>query len=53
MMQPEDIAAGILFAATLPARTMIDDMTFTPTMPRDSSAEIEVARRAGAPDGIF
>ena len=51
MMLPEDIAAGILFAATLPPRTMIDDMTFTPTMQRDTSEDIEVARHAGAPDG--
>ena len=51
MMHPEDIAAGILFAATLPPRTMIDDMTFTPTIQRDTSEEVAVARRAGAPDG--
>jgi NADP-dependent 3-hydroxy acid dehydrogenase YdfG len=51
MMHPEDIAAGILFAATLPARTMIDDMTFTPTVQRDTTEEVAVARSAGAPDG--
>ena len=51
MMGPEDIAAGILLAATLPARTMIDDMTFTPTIQRDTTEDIAVARRAGAPEG--
>ena len=31
MVQPEDIAAAALFAAQLPARTCIADMTITPT----------------------
>ena len=51
MMLPQDIAAGILLAATLPARTMIDDMTFSPTIQRNTTEDEAVARRAGAPDG--
>ena len=31
MVQPEDIAAAAVFAACLPARTCIADMTITPT----------------------
>ena len=51
MMLPEDIAEGILLAATLPARTMIDDITFTPTIQRDTTKDIAAARMAGAPEG--
>ena len=51
MMLPEDIAEGILLAATLPARTMIDDITFTPTIQRDTTQDVAVARMAGAPEG--
>lgn len=51
MMLPEDIAEGILLAATLPARTMIDDITFTPTIQRDTTEDVAVARMAGAPEG--
>ena len=51
MMLPEDIAEGILLAATLPARTMIDDITFTPTIQRDTTVDVAVARMAGAPEG--
>ena len=50
MMQPEDIAEGILLAATLPARTMIDDITFTPTIQRDTTVDVAAARTKGSPE---
>ncbi len=48
MMQPEDVASAILLCATMPARTRVEEMILTPTMPRDMSAELEVARTAGS-----
>ena len=50
MMQPEDVAACIHLAATLPQRAVIEEITVAPTIPRDMSAEMEVARNAGAPE---
>lgn len=49
MMQPEDVAACIHLAATLPPRTVIEEIVVAPTKTRDMSAEIEVAKTAGAP----
>lgn len=49
MMQPEDVAACIHLAATLPLRTMIEEVVVSPTIPRDMSAEMEMAKQAGAP----
>ena len=50
MMQPEDVARCIHLAATLPQRTVIEELVVSPTFQRDMSAEIEIARKAGAPD---
>lgn len=50
MMQPEDVARCILLAASLPPRTVIEEIVVAPTIQRDMSAEIEVARNAGAPN---
>ncbi|MEZ6131405.1 MAG: SDR family oxidoreductase [Planctomycetaceae bacterium] len=50
MMQPEDVAACIHLAATLPQRTMIEEITVSPTIPRDMSAEMAMAAKAGAPE---
>ncbi|MEP3479399.1 MAG: SDR family oxidoreductase [Fuerstiella sp.] len=47
MMQPEDVAACIHLAATLPPRTVIEEIVVAPTKNRDMSAEIEVAKTAG------
>ena len=44
MMQPEDVAACILVAATMPHRTVIEEIVVAPTYPRDMSAEMEVAK---------
>lgn len=49
MMQPEDVAACIHLAATLPVRTVVEEIVVSPTIPRDMSAEMEVAKQAGAP----
>ncbi|HYB42484.1 MAG TPA: SDR family oxidoreductase [Candidatus Methylomirabilis sp.] len=51
MMQAEDVARAILFCVTLPPRTVIEEIVMSPTVLRDQSADIEVARRMGAPDG--
>ena len=51
MMQPEDVARAILLCATLPARTVIEELVMSPTILRDQSKDIEIARRLGAPDG--
>ncbi|MDX1385250.1 MAG: SDR family oxidoreductase, partial [Thermoanaerobaculia bacterium] len=39
MMQAEDVARAILLAATLPQRTVIEEMTMMPTRLRDFSAD--------------
>jgi NADP-dependent 3-hydroxy acid dehydrogenase YdfG len=49
MMQAEDVARVILLCATLPPRTVIEEVVMSPTFDRDRSADLEVARRAGAP----
>ena len=49
MMEPEDVAACIHLAATLPQRTVIEEIVVAPTVPRDMSAEMEVAKTTGAP----
>ena len=49
MMQPEDVAGAILFCATTPARTLIEEIVMTPTKPRNMEAEMKIARDAGAP----
>ena len=48
MMLPEDIAEAILLAATLPQRTVIEEMTLMPTRLRDYSGDIAAAKRVGA-----
>ena len=50
MMMAEDVAAAILLCATLPGRTVIEEIVMSPTQPRDRSVDMEAARNAGAPD---
>ena len=40
MCQPEDVAAAVVFVATLPARAMVTEMVVVPTVSRDASAEL-------------
>jgi NADP-dependent 3-hydroxy acid dehydrogenase YdfG len=51
MMQPEDVASAILLCALMPRRTVIEEIVMSPTVDRDRRAEVEAARRVGAPDG--
>ncbi|OGK96237.1 MAG: 3-oxoacyl-ACP reductase [Candidatus Rokubacteria bacterium RBG_16_73_20] len=51
MMQPEDVARAILLCVTLPPRTVIEEIVLSPTILRDQSRDIEIARRLGAPEG--
>jgi NADP-dependent 3-hydroxy acid dehydrogenase YdfG len=48
MMQPEDIASAILLAATMPQRTLVEEIVLTPTQPRDMEDELKVARSKGS-----
>jgi len=40
MLQPEDVAAAVLFVATLPPRVNVELLTMYPTQQRDWSAEL-------------
>lgn len=51
MMQAEDVARAILLCVTLPPRTVIEEIVMSPTILRDQSADIRVARDTGAPPG--
>ncbi|MDP6555431.1 MAG: SDR family oxidoreductase [Pirellulaceae bacterium] len=48
MMQPEDIASAILLSATMPQRTLVEEIVLTPTQPRDMEEELKVARTKGS-----
>lgn len=49
MMGAEDLADVLLMCATLPQRTCIEQVVLSPTVKRDTSADLEAARRVGAP----
>ena len=51
MVQPEDIAQGVLLACALPQRAVVEELIIAPTRFRDPSGDIEVARWVGAPAG--
>src|SRR5258705_86605 len=44
MMHADDVARAILLCATLPLRTVIETMVMSPTILRDQSQDIKVAR---------
>jgi NADP-dependent 3-hydroxy acid dehydrogenase YdfG len=50
MMQPEDVAQAILLCATLPPRTVIEEIVMSPTVLRDQSKDIAFNRDLGAPE---
>ena len=49
MMQAEDVARAILLCATMPPRTVIEEIVMSPTKERERGSELTVARMAGAP----
>jgi NADP-dependent 3-hydroxy acid dehydrogenase YdfG len=49
MMQPEDVAAAILLCVTMPPRTVVEEIILSPTVQRDLSADLAVARDLGGP----
>jgi NADP-dependent 3-hydroxy acid dehydrogenase YdfG len=49
MVQPEDVARAIHLVATLPQRTVVQELVIAPTVQRDTSGDIELSRWAGAP----
>ncbi|WP_323054736.1 SDR family NAD(P)-dependent oxidoreductase [Arthrobacter sp. MI7-26] len=51
MVQPEDVARAIHLVATLPQRTVVQELVIAPTIQRDTSGDIEISRWAGAPAG--
>jgi len=48
MMRPEDVASAILLCATMPQRTLVEEIVLTPTKPRDMEEELKVARTKGS-----
>ena len=49
MMKAEDIARCLHLAATLPHRTVIEELVVTATFPRDMTEELAAARTEGQP----
>ncbi|MBT8160911.1 MULTISPECIES: SDR family oxidoreductase [Arthrobacter] len=49
MVQPEDVARAIHLVATLPQRTVVQELVIAPTIQRDTSGDLEISRWAGAP----
>ncbi len=52
MMKPEDVASAILLCATMPQRTVVEEIHLAQMGAWDMSAELEAATREGAPDGV-
>ncbi|GAA4623570.1 hypothetical protein GCM10023196_020250 [Actinoallomurus vinaceus] len=50
MVQPDDVARAVLLAASLPPRTVIEELVIAPTKLRDTSEDIEISRWTGAPE---
>jgi len=46
MMRPEDLADVIFLCAALPPRTTIEQIVMSPTTKRDTSADLEAAKKA-------
>ena len=49
MVQPEDVADAILLCASLPMRTVIEELIVAPTFLRDVSGDLEISRWKNAP----
>lgn len=50
MVQPIDVARAVHLAATLPQRTVLQEIVVAPTRQRDTSGDLEISRWLGAPD---
>lgn len=51
MVQPIDVARAVHLAATLPPRTVLQEVVVAPTRQRDVSGDLEISRWLGAPEG--
>lgn len=49
MVQPVDVARAVQLAATLPQRTVLQEIVVAPTRQRDTSSDLEISRWLGAP----
>ncbi|MBZ3905578.1 SDR family oxidoreductase [Streptomyces griseiscabiei] len=52
MVQPQDVARAVLLCATLPPRTVVEELVIAPTRLRDTSADVEASRWIGAPEEV-
>ena len=52
MLHPHDVARAVLLCASLQKGAVIPELHICPTFMRDTSADIEVARWVGAPEGL-
>ncbi|WP_326806555.1 MULTISPECIES: SDR family oxidoreductase [unclassified Streptomyces] len=52
MVQPEDVAEAIRLAVSLPQRVVLQEIVVAPTRQRDTSADLEISRWAGAPADV-
>ncbi|MDA0232990.1 MAG: SDR family NAD(P)-dependent oxidoreductase, partial [Chloroflexi bacterium] len=53
MMGADDVASAILFCATMPQRTLVQEMVLIPTQPRDTSEDLKAAAAIQSPDQQF
>lgn len=49
MVQPEDVARAIHLVATMPQRTVVQELIIAPTLQRDTSGDLEISKWTGAP----
>ncbi|MEV7425816.1 hypothetical protein [Streptomyces sp. NPDC091212] len=52
MVRPEDVAEAIRLAVTLPQHVVLQEIVVAPTRQRDTSADLEISRWAGAPADV-
>lgn len=52
MLHPHDVARAVLLCASLQKGAVIPELHICPTFMRDTSADIEMARWVGAPEGL-
>lgn len=50
MMGADDVASAILFCATMPQRTLVEQMVLMPTQPRDTTEDMKAAAAIKSPD---